>query len=319
MKRITVVTAFDNLTQFEGFKNTVISASIRNSHKEISFLTVVKNYSQKKVVENFYKTYLYKYETDVVVFWKSSPSVYRDGQIYWLFSPFFVKRNKYIIQLDNDTLINCKLSSLIDKTNYKNVVSGVKIKPYEHWPAVQSSITKMGQSSFEKYSNNWINGGITLINTKLWIKAHKTKELLWKKIAEISLENEKNEFPETDESLIFDLHFKDIGRIKRRYNLRFHTPVTTSKFIKSNDFILHYFLYNKYNGSRQKFDFLDHFKNLGSNNTNIDDYLDFSLSSYKLKSIIDNMDRDDLSKYLKTIYLTMEELLQKNNELLEKK
>lgn len=169
MKKILLVTSFDNISQFEYFKYAIISSILRNDHKNIAFLTIVKNEEQKFSVQNFFDKYLNSYESNVIIFEGSSPSHFQDGQIYWLFSPFVSnvsKKYKYIIQIDNDVLVNCNLNNLINKKNKKNIVSGVRIKASESWPAVKGSIYKIGKSNFNLYSNCWINAGVVVLNIK---------------------------------------------------------------------------------------------------------------------------------------------------------
>lgn len=314
MKKLLVVTAFDNLSQFKYFKYAVLSTSLRNNPHEISYLTIVKNKEQKNIVDNFYNNYLSEYEFQVKTFDKQSPSNFREGQIYWLFSPFYAKNSKYIVQIDNDVLVNCLFSDMINQKNRRNIISGVNIKPSEKWSAVKSSIYKIGKPKFDIYSKKWINAGIAVINVKKWVKFHKNDSGLWKRINEISNFNKENNFRDSDESIIFDLHYKDTGSLDRKYNLRFHSPKTTMKSLDYNDYIFHYFLYkNDGKGGRIKFDLIDHFTFNYPNLDGFNTFVNFAKEAPKLRAIEEKMGDVDFMRYLKNTYNSIGNIIESIN------
>lgn len=181
-----------------------------------------------------------------------------DGKFYWLFSPFLTDSD-FIIQLDNDTLINTDLNNMLSTLNEPNkAINAVKIKFNLNSRVVKTVKEKFElvqtQKNISKISiNKWINTGVVIINRAKFIDEFKDLKFFEDKLFEyLDEEFYSLQFKPifSDEAFVILHFYNEIGWLKRKYNLRFQSYRTTKKFIAKGDYIFHYnrpeFINNKY-------------------------------------------------------------------------
>lgn len=246
MKTVTIVYGFDNADQIE--KAILSISSIRLQPKiEINILIFVSSVNLKTKVEKELKFLELQFDINILLCDFLKP-IMRRGMYFWLYSPFFSKSD-FLLQLDNDTLLNCNINKMIKSIRFKKkTIFAVKIV-FSKDKKVVKNITTLINSKYnlrlsaENISNNWINSGVVLINRRLYLEKFPTIDQLNFEIISYNNLKEHNNIREThfsDEAFVL-LHFYDsIAALNRKYNLRFQSILTTRIFINRRNYIFHY-------------------------------------------------------------------------------
>lgn len=254
-KLFTVVYGFDNISELKYWKLS-IKTLINSNGKNINVLTLVNDDFLLREVNEFYK------ESELgdsfkVIFIDDLCNFKKEGQFYWLRSPFYVD-TKYILQLDNDILLNGNIQDLIRETdvNKKDKIWGVRVKIDINgkMPSTLKDIHKFNLT--QKIHKKWINAGVVLVDVDWYKKTIGTKEKLINLLDNYgNLETLGDDNLIADESFLIKYFHEVMGPMPRKWNLRFQSFVTTNKFIKKGNWFFHYNLRMPVNNKHIKYNF----------------------------------------------------------------
>lgn len=309
-KLITVTYGFDNLSEFPYFERSLYTLVKHNGNlKKYMVLIIVKDELIKQIVNshiiNNYPKLNFKIEIP-----NSLDDIKKVGKFYWLLSPFFTK-TKYTLQLDNDVLLNTKLTSLIlnaKKNNPLATIWGVRIKVSPNWATVQSITGRENFNYDADQIHRWINGGVVLIKNPSFKKVIKNLSSATEKLNDFfndELHPPKENIKRTlsDEAFVYLYFCNRLAKLSRRFNLRVQTPITTKKWINKKNTIFHYNLRRKENNKYLKFSFDEILKNRNFSNDN-------KIEMKEFINKIDNPDRfGEIDKYVDDIAKLINQLL----------
>lgn len=256
--KLTVVYGFDNEDQISQFKLSLKSILISKNGNYKILVLVSDEFLKEKVqlIFNELKTSSFS-EVQII---NELSVANREGMFYWLLAPYLVD-TEYILQLDNDIIVSSDFDKLIESVEDKKNQSifGVRINFSETNWAVQTIKQAYGFNVNEETLSKWINAGVVLVNNEKYRKHFISKKNVSSKIVEYSnLFNNKElkNVATSDEAFIINFAWDEMGALKRKYNLRFHSPSTTRKNLPNKDYFFHYNLKFIENGKRnQKLDF----------------------------------------------------------------
>lgn len=194
----------------------------------------------------------------------------REGQFYWLRSPFFTK-TKYILQLDNDIILNGDINYLIESTvnNTNEKIWGVRIKNDITQKIVRTLEELHNFNLTDKILNKWINGGVVLIDVEWYKNYFGNLENFKTTLYEYIDINMNTDFAQiADESFVIKNFHTFMGKMSKRWNLRFQAVNSTKKFIKKDNWFFHFNLRLPTNNKYVKYNFSEI---LFSKNINIED------------------------------------------------
>lgn len=249
-KTITAVYSFDNFEQYELFLHSVNSLYKIESNVEnvelLVFLAENLKPGFKKSIQRFIRelneqiTYKIKYinfETGV------SNS---NAKFAWLFSPFNCN-TKYILQLDNDTIIRADISNIFER--YKSTIDSSLFLGRKDPRILNNPLwgepVKFILGINNPYSHGqYINTGVVFFNRENALKIFLNEENLRKKIKKIHTTLLKNKFliSESDQNILYILWGdKFSSKLDSKYNYIPKIEVN-KKDIKDfkNDNIVHY-------------------------------------------------------------------------------
>lgn len=293
---ITVVYAFDNEKEIP-FWRISIKSLLRTNGPNINVLTVVSNELLESKVKALYNSL--KLGKNFEVFkMKTIPNFPKNGQFFWIRSALVVS-TKYILQIDNDVILNGKIQNL-----FNSVLENKKFETKKIW-AVKIRLSKNAEiirtlKNTDNYKfpkkrvKNWINTGVVLLNAE-WLKTkYNSQEELSFSLEKYNNESKKNIKPMiADESFLIKNFDSSIGYLHPRWNLRFQSPKSTRKYIKENEWFFHFNLRMKKNNKYLKYNFDNLlFSNEVDLDIEINNLVDFLVERYKgmkypyLKSII---------------------------------
>lgn len=246
MKKLTIVYGFDREDQIP---LTVLS--IKSIKQDINLNIDLKIFVSNEYLKNLFLSEISKIKLKIhidVIIINCLNTVNKRGMYFWLLSPYHTDSD-YILQLDNDTILNCRISDLIPRKLYKEFpLYGVRIK-FDYKFRVVQTISDYIYEKFnikvnsKKSVSSWINSGIVLINRDLYLDVFEQEEDIIKELMHyLDINNYKygEKLSFSDEAFVFSRFFNNLGKLKRRYNLRIHSFKSTEKLIKSNNYIFHY-------------------------------------------------------------------------------
>lgn len=251
---VTIIYAFDIESEIPFWKLSLKSL-IKTNGKDINLLTLVTNDKLKKEVLKIYdelklnNNFKVKIINDLV-------NIKKEGQFLWLRSSFHVN-TRYILQLDNDILINCSIIKLIDVTITKDKkIWGVRVRISKNEKMLKT-LKDLHKFKLKKsIKRKWINAGVVLMDSE-WFR----NEL----ISESKLKNMLKEFSEinydldfamiADESFLIYYFHKFMGSMSGKWNLRFQSPKSAKKYINDDEWIFHFNLRRKIENKYIKYDF----------------------------------------------------------------
>lgn len=280
MEKIKLIYAFDCEKQFEFAKISIKTVIKSNIPEDIKFIICVDTefFEQNKTqIESFFNNTNFEYK---IFTFESNDGFnnlkYSPGMFFWLYVPLLITNKKKFMQIDNDTLINTNIKTLYDhyeqKMNSKSILGSTVI--VFNNKATKEKLTKIHGKKYFFSLRKYINYGVVLINGDNYRKIFKTTNELDAYIEEKTNKAYKYKIQDADQEWMFEAFHKTTGFISKRYNARIHNWRSTNWYLKSNDLILHYNLYNK-NG---KFRFLEY-----SQLANSDDRLNMLINFYESK------------------------------------
>lgn len=246
MESLTIFYGYDSEDQID--KTFLSISSIRpNAKININILIFVSN--EHLLIKTKQKISISHTKLPIsVILYESINSVPKAGMYFWIFSPFHTKTD-YILQLDNDTLVNCDLHSLI-KSTYPNrsAINAVQIRFNHKYRVVKTIDCKIKskyniETSSNKFMKKWFNSGVVLIDRVKFINKIYDENYLINELYEYT--NPRNYSDElklsfSDEAFILTLFMNDISSLRRKYNLRLQSIMSTRIYMKKNDYIFHY-------------------------------------------------------------------------------
>lgn len=245
LKRITIVYGLDNIDQKSMLINSIKSIENSNNFCE-EIIVFLSSDNLKEIITNDINNIGFKNKFRFIVI-NNLENIDKAGMFFWLFSSYYTK-TEYIIQLDNDTLINTDLSKMLpNKFRKAKTIYGVNIKFDSNYRVVKTISNDMNDlyNNFvnNEYVKKWINSGVVLINKDEFLKKYPKLEILNSDLLDYT-NLSKYEFNFTpavsDEGFLILKFYNSIGKIKRKFNLRIHSFNSTKRLLSKNDYIFHY-------------------------------------------------------------------------------
>lgn len=255
---LTIVYGFDKENQIPQFEISLKSVLI-SKNTNYNILVFLSNDTLKEKTEQIFEK-LKVSEIAVAIVVDDLKVYSRDGMYYWLLSPFYTDSD-YILQLDNDVIVSTNFNDLINsvRTKKRLGIFGVRINlSLENWSL--KTLEKEFNINDKKTLKKWINTGVVLIERKKFIHHYKSKENLINLINKYSFIHNNygsgEKIQTSDEAFLIYSARNLLGSLKRKYNLRFHSPSTTASNISKKDYFFHYNLKFGENWQRnEKLDF----------------------------------------------------------------
>lgn len=124
---LTVLYAFDNEGQLPQFRLSLISL-LKSNNSDYKVLVITSNHELEKEVQKIFREFNLEFNFSTYVL-SYLNNISRSGMFYWLIAPFLID-TKYMLQLDNDIIVNSSLKLLLKRVKFKRKFSifGVKIK-----------------------------------------------------------------------------------------------------------------------------------------------------------------------------------------------
>lgn len=303
LNNVTIVYGFDSESELEYWEFSLKSL-IRSNGPNLNVLTIVSsNELRRKVFDIYSSLDLNKSFNSIAL--EGLDKFKFNGQFYWIKSPFYVN-TKYVLQLDNDILINGSVSNLLENTITKDKkIWGVRVRISEKEKMLKTLI-KIHEFNLKKsIRNKWVNAGVVLMDAD-WFKQelHSDQNLtnMINEFCDISFEKPFAQV--ADESFIIKYFHNQMGRMPAKWNLRFQSPKATRKNINNKEWFFHFNLRRKEGNKYIKYNF----NNLLLNGNPILDkesqeITNFLIERYKKerKPYLKVLVRNDVKKILKNI------------------
>lgn len=242
-KNIAVSYAFDN-----EFQASIMFRSILSLYKDglNSDIPVIIGITPRLFCEfenkiiDFFKLNNFDMDNLILINCNFDPGVKSGkGMFYYLSFPFITDFD-YILKIDNDTFLQkVDVKELINYSSFNNgAITGIYTQQVERENYKNLIISFIGKKKYDRYSSNYMNCGILLINVDKYKKMIGSQKRLIKKVGKINnklweLKEEYNFWPDNDQLILFILFNKDISSIlPKRMNRNYILP----NVLANNDF-----------------------------------------------------------------------------------